>query len=309
VLVTCADAKAHISQGSGIIVRTNGVIATNYHVIAGAVSARVKLHNGDIYDDVSVLDTDERKDIAVLKIKAINLPVLTATDSDTVRVGTSVYVIGSPRGLEGTLSSGIVSGIRPAEELDSNLTGFRLIQITAPISPGSSGGPLLDEAGKLIGLVFASRVDAQSINLAVPINYVVAMASSVRNQGRNLARIRNVEKTPSDNESTDDIAGTYTGTWASDYYDVSGVLVLTVTISNGRPQVKAAFTGSAYLSEDTLDVKLLSMGARVWRMEYKGKHSKITGTGLFRSGRFVGDYRLRRHLRTDRGKWALSRVD
>jgi len=309
VLITCADAKGNLSQGSGIIMRTDGVIATNYHVIASAVSASVKLHSGDKYDDVSVLASDERKDIAVLKINSTNLPVLTAGDSDSVRIGASIYVIGAPKGLEGSLSSGIVSGIRAADELDSKLTGFRLIQVTAPISPGSSGGPLLDDTGRLIGLVFASRVDSQNINLAVPVNYVVTLTASVGHEGRRLTRMPSSEKISSDRGTIEDIAGTYTGSWASDNYNASGALVMTVAIANGRAEIKAAFTGSDYLSEDVLDVKLSSMGSGVWKMEYKGKRSKIAGTGLFRTGRFIGDYRFRRHLRTDRGKWALSRVD
>jgi serine protease Do len=127
-------------QGSGVILRSDGVIATNYHIVKGAISARVHLANGDIYDEVSILDTDERKDIAILKVKATNLPVLTTADSNTVKIGATVYVISNPKGLENSLSSGLISSIRSAE-------GFRVFQFTAAISPGSSGGALLDDNG------------------------------------------------------------------------------------------------------------------------------------------------------------------
>ena len=73
VVITSVDAAGQTSQGSGVVLRADGVIATNLHVIADAVSARIQLGNGDVYDDISVLDTDERRDIAILRVKAINL--------------------------------------------------------------------------------------------------------------------------------------------------------------------------------------------------------------------------------------------
>jgi serine protease Do len=163
-----ADSAGRVTLGSGVILRSDGVIATNYHVIEGVAQARVKLRNGDIYDDVSVLDTDERKDIAILKIKATGLQALEVADSDAVRVGETVYAIGAPRGLEGSLAGGLVSSVRPIDEIEPSLTGFRVIQFTAPISPGSSGGPLVNASGKLIGIVTAFLTNSQNINVAVP---------------------------------------------------------------------------------------------------------------------------------------------
>lgn len=138
VLITCADSAGRVTFGSGVILRSDGVIATNYHVVGGAAQARVKLRNGDIYDDVSVLDTDERKDIAILKIKATGLHALEAADSDTVRVGETVYAIGAPRGLEGSLAGGLVSSVRPIDEIEPSLTGFRVIQFTARSHPAAA---------------------------------------------------------------------------------------------------------------------------------------------------------------------------
>lgn len=315
VLIVCMNTDGSLSQGSGVILRSDGVIATNFHVIDDAKSASVKLQNGDVYDDVSIVDTDERKDIAIIKIKATNLPTLSVGNSDTIKVGITIYAIGAPRGLEGSISSGIVSSIRPANEISQTLSGFRVIQITAPISSGSSGGPLLDETGKVIGLVFATRVDAQNINLAIPINYVSPLASNAKNEGRTLAKM-NLETLSSISttsqpqpkpDTVDSIAGTYVGSWASNEYGVSGSLVLTVKVVNGQVQVDAAFTGSDYFNGDTLDAKMTSMGGGVWKMEYKGKKSKITGTGLFKDGTFVGDYRFKKLFWVDKGKWVLRK--
>jgi hypothetical protein len=78
-------------------------------------------------------------------------------------------------------------------------------------------------------------------------------------------------------------------------------------IVNGQVEAAAVFTGSEYLNQDTLIVSLTPMGSGVWKMDYKGKKSKITGTGIFRNGRFVGDYRFKKFLWTDRGKWNLQK--
>src|SRR5262249_11484102 len=92
------------------------------------------------------------------------------------------------------------------------------------------------------------------------------------------------------------LIGTYTGTWKSDGYRVSGVLVLTMALEGGQLSARIALTGSDYLSEDVLIFKLTPMGAGVWKMDYKAKKSKITGTGIFRDGSFVGDYRFSKLL-------------
>jgi S1-C subfamily serine protease len=308
VLITCVDAKGNVSSGSGVILRADGIIATNFHVISDAVAAKVQLSNSDIYDDISILDTDERKDIAILKIKAVNLPVLSVADSDSVKIGATVYAIGSPRGLTGSLSSGIVSSLRPASELSSELTGFRIIQFTAPISPGSSGGALLDDTGKLLGLVFAYRPGGQNLNVAIPVNYVSPLAANAKGDGRSLKKMPNIEEsTVAARKTSDTLEGVYTGIWSSNEYNVSGTIVMTITKVDGQYQAKAVFTGSDYFNEDTFIATFTELGGGVWKMEYKGKKSKISGTGLFRGGRFVGDYKFRKFIWVDRGKWVLEK--
>lgn len=164
VLIVAQDKNGReLVTGSGFIVKPEGTIVTNCHVIIGAYAASVRTADGDIYDAVFVADTDKRKDLAVLKIKALNLPTSKLGDSDRIEVGQHVIAIGNPMGLTGSVSDGIVSAIRQVE-------GYKIIQTTAPISPGSSGGPLLNDLGEVIGVTFAN-VEGQNLNLAIPINY------------------------------------------------------------------------------------------------------------------------------------------
>jgi hypothetical protein len=152
-------------QGSGFIVDASGRILTNYHVVRDARSVRVKLSSGDIYDEVEILAEDERRDIAVLRVPGFDLPALPLGNSDSVRIGTAVVLIGSPLGLENTVSTGIISGRRQEEE------GYKLLQVSAPASPGSSGGAVLTANGDVVGIAVSQLEAGQNLNFAVPINY------------------------------------------------------------------------------------------------------------------------------------------
>jgi hypothetical protein len=152
--------------GSGVVVDGAGVIITNLHVVQGETALSIELNNGDIYDDVSVVDVDERRDIVLLKIKGFNLPAAILGDSDEVRVGEGVVLVGSPEGLEFTVSEGVVSALRDLGR------GYRMLQTTAPASPGSSGGGMFNEFGELVGIVTSQMGSGQNLNFALPINYV-----------------------------------------------------------------------------------------------------------------------------------------
>lgn len=155
------------SIGSGFVVDPDGVIVTNYHVIEGAHGLQVKMKDGEVYDRVDVLDHDVRRDLAVLKIRPFKKLPFLALASTQPEPGEDAVAIGNPQGLEHTVSVGVVSAYRQAE-------GYRLIQISVPISPGSSGGPLFNLEGKVIGITSAGVVaeGAQNLNFAVPIEYV-----------------------------------------------------------------------------------------------------------------------------------------
>ncbi len=154
--------------GSGFIVSPDGLVVTNFHVIKEASAVGVKLaKNNEIVTNVKVIKTDPFRDIAILKIgNPENLPSVALGDSDQVIVGERVIAIGNPQGLENTVSDGLVSAIRDVEQ------GYKLIQISAPISQGSSGGALLNMRGEIIGVTSSKLEGGENLNFAIPINYV-----------------------------------------------------------------------------------------------------------------------------------------
>ena len=154
------------------MVEPSGVVVTNLHVIRGETQVSVKLSNGDVYDDLAVVDVDERKDLVLLKVKAFGLPAVPLGNSDQIAVGDRVILIGSPRGLDLTLSDGLISAVRDSGE------GYRLIQTNAAASPGSSGGGMFNEFGELIGIVSAKVTNGENINFGVPVNYLRGILST-----------------------------------------------------------------------------------------------------------------------------------
>lgn len=163
-----------IAQGTGFLVSKDGRILTNYHVIEQGSSAIVKLPDGAFFMVDGVLASDKARDLAVIKAHGENFHTLTLGNSDRLRVGQEVVAIGNPLSLESTVSNGIVSGIRvPAGQNPSNIEGLpaeKLLQITAPISPGSSGGPLFNMAGQVVGITTLYIKGGENLNFAIPIN-------------------------------------------------------------------------------------------------------------------------------------------
>ena len=149
--------------GSGFFIREN-LIATNYHVIKGSMRGTAKLvGKSTTYIIEGVTATDKTNDLVILKVTASEVKSLPFGDSDVVRIGEAVYVAGNPKGLEGTFSNGIISSLR-------NRSTKGRFQMTAPISPGSSGGPVLNSKGKVIGVSFMTLVGGQNLNFAIPVN-------------------------------------------------------------------------------------------------------------------------------------------
>ncbi|MFH1665866.1 MAG: S1C family serine protease [Candidatus Omnitrophota bacterium] len=157
--------------GSGFIVKETGVIVTNYHVIKMAQPAVVKLGDGRTFREIYLISYDEKKDIAVIKIPAEGLPAVKADLSGEAKVGEKVSVIGNPRGLKNTISDGLLSQIRDTGK------GFDIYQISAPISPGSSGGPVFNAEGEVVGIATSGYNAAmgQNLNFAVPMKYAAGM--------------------------------------------------------------------------------------------------------------------------------------
>ncbi len=165
VLIFVSDSGKETGLGSGFIISSDGKIVTNYHVIKDAQKALVKLTNGAFFPVESVLASDSVKDLAIIKVTGKNLPTLKIADSDTAQVGERVIAIGSPLGLESTVTDGIVSALR-------NEASTSWIQTTAPVSPGNSGGPLLRLDGTVVGVITWGYKSGQNLNFASPSNYV-----------------------------------------------------------------------------------------------------------------------------------------
>ena len=154
--------------GSGFFVKPN-LIATNYHVIEGAAKGTAKLVGKyTTYNIEGVTATDKTNDLVLLKVTAYGIKPLSLGDSDAVRIGATVYVAGNPKGLEGTFSDGIISSRRDKDTKER-------LQMTAPISPGSSGGPVLNRKGEVIGVSFMTLKGGQNLNFAIPSKYLKAL--------------------------------------------------------------------------------------------------------------------------------------
>jgi hypothetical protein len=154
-----------IAQGTGFLVSRDGLVVTNYHVIQHGSSAVIKLPDGAFFVVDGVLAADEARDIAVIKAHGDNFRTVALGDSDRLQVGEEVVAIGNPLSLESTVSNGILSGLRSIEQ-----EGGKLLQITAPISPGSSGGPLFNMAGEVVGITTLHIKGGENLNFAIPIN-------------------------------------------------------------------------------------------------------------------------------------------
>lgn len=141
-------------------VGADGMVITNYHVIRGAYTATVRLQDGSTNPIQGVMGYDPNRDVAVLKVDNLTVKPLPLADSDKLQIGDSVVAIGSPVAIQNTISDGIISGIRSG-----------VLQTSTPISPGSSGGPLFNRQGEVVGITVAQIVGAQNLNFAVPINW------------------------------------------------------------------------------------------------------------------------------------------
>ncbi len=150
---------------SGFIIKPDGIIVTNHHVVANAKAMTVKFPSGEVYRNVYLLSSDPIDDLAFLKIEAVDLPTIPLGNSNDLQVGDEVLLVGAPKGLEQTVSNGLISGIRLDE-------GVRVLQTSAAASPGSSGGPLLNRNGEAIGVMSFKVVSGENLNFAIPINYV-----------------------------------------------------------------------------------------------------------------------------------------
>ncbi len=170
------------SAGSGVIISSDGYIATNHHVVDEATKIRVCLQNGTEYE-ATAIGSDEESDVALIKVDATNLVSIPIGNSDSLRVGDRACVIGNPLGkLSGTLTVGYISALNRKLTVDSS-TGvtMNVIQTDAAVNPGNSGGALINEYGELVGIIFAktSNTYVEGLGYAIPINEAISVINDL----------------------------------------------------------------------------------------------------------------------------------
>jgi serine protease Do len=165
--------------GTGFVLDKVGLVATNLHVVAGESAIRIRLYDGTQYPVMQIVGLDPARDLALLRITPVkDLPTLKLGDSDAMSAGDQIFAIGNPLGVfDYSVTAGLISQVRPvcgqqdiaAQHCKQEL---KVLQISAAISPGSSGGPLFNQFGEVVGITTAIITAGQSINLAVPGNYL-----------------------------------------------------------------------------------------------------------------------------------------
>ncbi len=175
-----------IQQGSGFVTSVNGqqVIVTNYHVVEAASNITVTFADGDSYS-AELVGSDEQADLAVLEIDPMprGIPSLTLVSSSTLDVGDPVVAVGSPYGLSGTLTAGIVSALGRTIMVEDDVTIADMIQTSTAINPGNSGGPLINYAGEVVGITTAAVSDSQGLGFATPSDTLIREIVSLINTG------------------------------------------------------------------------------------------------------------------------------
>src|ERR1700730_9323062 len=182
VAIETFDARGEkLSRGSGFFIDTDRIVS-NRHVIEGAYRAEVHSSTGNVYPVKGVLAVDAEGDIALLKIAAPAVAVRPLPlDRTSPQEGESIVVIGNPLGLEGSVTNGIVSAVR-------DIPGFgRIIQITAPISPGSSGSPVVNMNGQVIGVATLQITGGQSVNFAIPSERIAQLDRSAQESSQQMS--------------------------------------------------------------------------------------------------------------------------
>ena len=200
--------RERVGSGSGVIIREDGYIVTNNHVIDGATRIEVTLNNNQTYP-ATLVGTDPATDVALLKIEASGLPIIPFGDSDKLRLGEWVIAIGSPYDLRSTITAGIVSAKGRSMP---NYTGeFKIesfIQTDAAVNPGNSGGALVDKAGNLVGIntaIISQTGSYAGYSFAVPSNIVKKIAYDLMDFGSVKRAVLGISMKPIDDKIADDL--------------------------------------------------------------------------------------------------------
>ncbi len=172
-----------VGAGSGVIISSDGLILTNDHVAHGATAVEVRMADGTTIP-TRLVGTDPATDLAVLRAEATDLPYAPLGDSDTLAVGQLAIAIGNPFGFQSTVSTGVLSALGRALRSRDGRRIENILQHTAPLNPGNSGGPLVDSRGRVIGVNTAIIVMAQGIGFAIPVNTARFVLTQILAHGR-----------------------------------------------------------------------------------------------------------------------------
>lgn len=146
--------------GTAFLSIKDGVAVTSWHVVEGARRVTARFSSGEEFAVSGLIDKDERRDVALIRVKVADRPLLPFASADP-EVGVKAYAIGAPRDFDFSISDGLISQVRQVD-------GFKQYQFTCPASPGNSGGPLLNAKGQVLGVVAWQRRDAQNLSFAIP---------------------------------------------------------------------------------------------------------------------------------------------
>lgn len=160
--------------GSGFLAQKEGLAVTAWHVVRNAKKVSAKFENGEEFEVSGLVDRDEKRDVALVRVKVFGRTLI-ATEANDPAVGSKAYVIGAPKGLEFSISDGLISQVR-------TIDGVKVFQYSCPSSPGNSGGPLINSQGRVVGVVSFQFRDGQNLNFAIPISYALGLDSSLPTQ-------------------------------------------------------------------------------------------------------------------------------
>jgi len=304
LMIVGTDAKGSpVSQGSGFIVSSDGLAGSNYHVLRGVTQAFAECCNGRKFKILSVEGADLKKDLVVFQLfdvgrieKPQNLPHVLVAPSKNLKVGQKVIAIGSPQGLENTVSDGILSAIR---EYDS----VRYLQITAPISAGSSGGPVLDSDGHMIGVATFQFERGQNLNFAVAADYIQplldqhfqvslkefqTLVRKTERQERGAAATSSTSDAPQQDHRSDksSLTGQFGGIVHNQTVDISAEFVIVVLdergVLSGCMGVQQPLFGSGPLEGFISDPDVtFFVTSAIGKITFQGKRKNATISGTY----------------------------
>ena len=199
--------RERVGSGSGVIIREDGYIVTNNHVIDGATRIEVTLNNNQTYP-ATLVGTDPATDVALLKVEATGLPVVPFGDSDKLRLGEWVIAIGSPYDLRSTITAGIVSAKGRSMPSNGEFKIESFIQTDAAVNPGNSGGALVDKAGNLVGIntaIISQTGSYTGYSFAVPSNIVKKIAYDLMDFGSVKRAVLGISMMPIDDKIAEEL--------------------------------------------------------------------------------------------------------